>query len=297
MKRIQRVFGDVDALRYVDDRLDEERRAAFQLHLAGDPDLSSRVQLWTRQNEAIRQAYAGVQAEPVPLWLRLDQLTPDVDRSGLASSGPRLAQATARVAAPAPVRVASPRRSRSRTMAAALVVVLLGGLAIAVAWSVLPLSMGSGEAERAMVADAAVARGADAFRAYALDPTHPVELSAVDQPALEAWLGQRVGLPVHAPDLRTTGWTFLGGRITPGETGPAAFLLYDNGAGRRLGLTVARATVTGSSDATTGILPGGNSTLSWTSGALSYVVVAARDEGWMNWNAAELRTRVDAAAR
>ena len=30
MKRMQRVFGDLDALRFVDGRLDEERRAAFQ---------------------------------------------------------------------------------------------------------------------------------------------------------------------------------------------------------------------------------------------------------------------------
>ena len=79
MKRTQRVFGDIDALRYVDDRLDGDRRVAFERHLATDADQAGRVRVWARQNDVLRGAFVGVAAEPVPLWLRLDQLGLDKD--------------------------------------------------------------------------------------------------------------------------------------------------------------------------------------------------------------------------
>ena len=74
---MQRVFGDVDALRFVDNRLDDERRAAFMAHLHDDAEQAERVDNWSRQNDVIRAAFSGVANEPVPLWLRLGNLTPE----------------------------------------------------------------------------------------------------------------------------------------------------------------------------------------------------------------------------
>lgn len=292
MKRIQRVFGDIDALRYVDGRLDEDRRAAFRLHLAGDPQTAARVQLWARQNETLRGAFAGVAAEPVPLWLKLDQLAPAAGRAAPQPAGARTAVPVARVARLVPPGRDARRRGRVRALAAALVLAAAGGLAIAGARIVLPAS---GEAAQP-AADGPTLRAADAFQTFALDPTHPVELSATDQVALESWLTQRVGQPVRAPDLRGAGWTFLGGRAVPGEAGPAAFLVYDSGAGQRLGLYVARATASVAAGAVTRPARGGVSTLSWTSGTTAYVVATGRDEGWTRASAPALQARIEAAA-
>ncbi len=300
MKRVQRVFGDIDALRYVDDRLDEDRRTAFQRHLATDPDQSNRVQLWSRQNEALRGAFAGTAAEPVPLWLRLDQLTLERDEARADQPGSNgLASERAphpRVARFVPPPAEKRRGGRFRAVATAVVLVAAGGLAVVAARTLLPSPALTSEMRGTdMADDDPIARAVDAFHTFALDPTHPVEMTALDQPGLERWLSRRAGLPVRAPDLREQGWTLLGGRTTPGEAGPAAFLVYDGGDGRRLGLYVARASGTGRTGIETGSTPEG-STLSWTSGPASYVVVADKDESWMGWNASALKARIQAGS-
>ncbi len=288
MKRAPRVFSDIDALRYVDDRLDEDRRAAFRLHLAGEPDTAARVQLWARQNDMLRSAFAGVAAEPVPLWLRLDQLAPEPDRVPLQpvpALGP-VARVTKLPPARAPVR----RGGRMQVLAAALLLTAAGGLAIAASRALLPVPDEDGFTA---TAGEQTARAADAFRTFALDPTRPVELTATDRGALESWLSQRVGLPIRAPELRDAGWTLLGGRTTPGESGPAAFLVYDSGAGQRLGLYVSRATALTASGPATRSTPGGGSTLSWTSGPDAYVIATGRPESWTRRNAPLLEARVE----
>lgn len=291
MKRVQRVFGDIDALRYVDGRLNEDRRSAFQTHLAGDPDLSNRVQLWGRQNDALRSNFSGVSAEPVPLWLRLDQLGPEREGAGGGPSAP--GASVARLARFTPPNSAARPSGRLRAMAVAVFLVAVGGVSILAAHTLLPAPIAP--VDDGAVEDGSPARASDAFRAFALDPARPVELTAADQPALERWLSHRVGIPVRAPDLRDSGWTLLGGRVTPGDTGPAAFLVYDGGVGQRLGLYIAPAGMSAARDAVVAPMPDG-STLSWSSGAASYVVAAGKDQAWMTWNAAALKGKLQAVS-
>lgn len=288
MKRVQRVFGDVDALRYVDGRLDDDRRSAFQAHLAGDQDLSSRVQLWVRQNEALRGAFAG-ETETVPLWLRLDQLDPE--RGGPDARSDELRASSARLAPFAPAQAPERGTARPRMVAAAVALVALGGLSMLAARTVLFPALTL--ADDGPSEDRSAVRAREAYRVFALDPARPVEVGAADQPGLEHWLTRRVGTMIRTPDLRDLGWTLLGGRLTPGEAGPAAFLVYDDGTGQRLGLYVDHASEPARTGAVAAPVPGG-STLSWASGTAAYVVTAEKDEAWMTWNAAALKAKIDA---
>ena len=45
---------------------------------------------------------------------------------------------------------------------------------------------------------------------------------------MTAWLSMRLGRRVSAPLLQEYGYSFVGGRLLPGEAGPAAQFLYEN---------------------------------------------------------------------
>jgi anti-sigma factor RsiW len=83
------------------------------------------------------------------------------------------------------------------------------------------------------------ARRADiAYAVYAPERRHPVEVAAADEEHLIAWLSKRLNRPVSAPSLQEYGFTLVGGRLLPGEAGPAAQFMYENRAGGRLTLYV-----------------------------------------------------------
>jgi len=57
------------------------------------------------------------------------------------------------------------------------------------------------------------------------------------------WLSNRIDSPIDAPNLSASGFTFLGGRLLPGESGehahgPAAQLMYENASAERLTLYI-----------------------------------------------------------
>lgn len=73
---------------------------------------------------------------------------------------------------------------------------------------------------------------------YAPEVLHPVEVGAREETHLVAWLSKRLGAPVRAPQLADAGFELVGGRLLPGDTGPAAQFMYQDAAGRRLTLYV-----------------------------------------------------------
>jgi anti-sigma factor RsiW len=73
---------------------------------------------------------------------------------------------------------------------------------------------------------------------YSPEVLHPVEVRADDEAHLVHWLSKRLGAPVRAPHLRDSGYELVGGRLLPGETGPAAQFMYQDATGRRLTLYV-----------------------------------------------------------
>jgi len=217
------------ALAYADDCLAPDERRAFERRMAADPALAARIEQWRRQNEAIRQAFADValaeSAAPatatVPPPLRRDfgrrrQSPFDADATGrsLARSG----------APPQPGEIArpAPRRRLPRRGFA------LFAAAFALVWSAAP-------APRDASADLASA-AFSAFRTFA-DGGAP-EFATTETAALETWLRGRLGGWLALPDLGAAGLTLVGGRVISGAEGPAAFALYRDRAGARVGLTV-----------------------------------------------------------
>jgi len=76
---------------------------------------------------------------------------------------------------------------------------------------------------------------------YSPEVLHPVEVSAKEEAHLVNWLSKRLGAPVRAPDLASNGFELIGGRLLPGESGPAAQFMYQNARGSRLTLYVRQA--------------------------------------------------------
>lgn len=75
---------------------------------------------------------------------------------------------------------------------------------------------------------------------YSPEERHPVEVEAQHADHLVAWLSKRLGHELHAPDFKNQGFELLGGRLLPGETGPVAQFMYQDGLNRRITLYVRR---------------------------------------------------------
>ena len=53
---------------------------------------------------------------------------------------------------------------------------------------------------------------------YAADVNRPVEVWAPEEKRLVTWLSKRLGFPVNAPDLNSTGFALVGGRLVAGPS-------------------------------------------------------------------------------
>lgn len=81
-------------------------------------------------------------------------------------------------------------------------------------------------------------RAAVAHIVYSPEVRHPVEVGADQEAHLIAWLSKRLGAPLKVPHLGGLGYALVGGRLLPGERGPVAQFMYQDGRGARLTLYV-----------------------------------------------------------
>jgi anti-sigma factor RsiW len=81
-------------------------------------------------------------------------------------------------------------------------------------------------------------RAAIAHVVYSPEVRHPVEVPADQEAHLVAWLSKRLGTPLKVPHLGDLGYTLVGGRLLPGDRGPVAQFMYQEGKGQRLTLYV-----------------------------------------------------------
>jgi anti-sigma factor RsiW len=112
----------------------------------------------------------------------------------------------------------------------------------------------------------------DAHRLYVVEVRHPVEVAGSERAHLTQWLTRRCGWKVHAPELESAGLKLVGGRLLPGSTGPASFMMYESASGERFTLYTAK------SDAEATQMryaaEGKESTLFWADDGVVYVVVS-----------------------
>ena len=292
-------FDEGDLNGFVDGRLEASRAAALSDSLATDRDARARMDGWKRQNDSLRTMFASVLFEPVPLRLLPTSVVPP------KAVSPCRASAT------------EPKRERtgpsaSDRPAGVVATTMLGVALVAFAAGAL-VSFGTDDfglspRARAMspVEDADAlkeertftARATETHSAFLSDLVRPVELTAADEPRLLRWLQHSLSGALRIPNLQSEGWTLIGGRVVPGQHGPAGFLVYGNGTDK-LGLYVAR---------TLG-LPGGGlklsesegidapSIASWTEGPFSYALTTSRTIEWLGRNAEPLRNAIGVQLR
>lgn len=209
---------------FVDGELSEERRREVAHWLADQPEAAARVAAWRSQNEAIRRLFPAASAFRPQATVRAPEPADETIRETDFHVETQRRRA----------------RGPSVTFAMLVAVALIAGAGI-----MLMREAVSGRGVDAIpfvpAAQEAMAgigpRAVAAFRAYADDAVHAVEVAGTD-PALAGWLKARTGL-ARTPDI--AGARLVGARVIPGAIQPAAFLLYETGERARLSLVAERA--------------------------------------------------------
>src|SRR5438045_3949234 len=187
---------------YVDNELPAERRGDVEAWLAGHPDDAARVQSWRAMAEALHARYDSVVDEAVPKRLEIERL------------------------------VQQPRKWIYGAVAATLAAFIVGG---GTGW------MARGATAAPSAFQSFTVDALDAHRLYVVEVRHPVEVPGSERDHLQTWLTKRCGWDVRAPELGATGLKLVGGRLLPGPTGPASFLMYESASGERFTIYTARA--------------------------------------------------------
>jgi len=185
---------DLHAL--VDEQLDAQRRAEVEAWLADNPAEAARVAEWRTHRDILRTLLDPILDEPLP------QRLIDVGKGASWLAAWKLP-------------------------AAAIAILVLG---LAGGWLARGLLESPSDRAMAQLPE----RAATAYRVFAVEVRHPVEVAASDQDHLVTWLTRRMGHRVSAPDLRAQGYTLVGGRLLAGRTGPACQLMYEDRSGKRI---------------------------------------------------------------
>jgi anti-sigma factor RsiW len=196
--------GDDELMAYVDGRLPPDRTEAVASYLATHPEIRERLRQYAEQRQALLAAFGERNAGPIPTRLRLTRLIAERQRR---------------------------RRRRFAEIAAAICLITLGGVG---GWTARELILQQASPGSVLAAGTIMADALAAHRTFAVEVRHPVEVDAAQEAHLVQWLSKRLGRPLVVPDLSATGYRLMGGRLLPAGSGPAAQLMYENGAGDRL---------------------------------------------------------------
>lgn len=199
MSDLGRPITEEELHAYVDNRLEPVRLAAILRYLQEHPDVAERVAAYRAQREALRAAFGGVAAEPIPPRLDLQRLIQE-----------RLAR----------------RRAPWRVAAS---VVLAFGVGGAGGWF-LHVGLQPATSSLTLLTQEAVANHV----VYTADRRSPTELGAEQRDDLARWVSNRLNHKVAPPDLSADGYHYMGGRLAATSDGPAGLFMYDDAQGVRL---------------------------------------------------------------
>ena len=183
---------------YLDGELPRAREAEVAAYIASSPELAERLGAYRQNDQALRAHFDPVMDEAVP------------------------------------ARLAPRRHPGLRWLMRYAAVACWVGLGAIGGWF---LHRSTG-AEHAPHAPGWAIRAAVAHAVYSPEVRHPVEVGADQEEHLIAWLSKRLAAPVRIPKLNALGYSLVGGRLLPGEQGPAAQFMYQDGQGQRLTLYV-----------------------------------------------------------
>jgi anti-sigma factor RsiW len=232
--------------RYVDGELSAPERSEAETRLLNDPALAREARRLEAENAALRA------------------MAPAPDRQHLAALN-------------ATVRAARAERSAPLRIAA---MVALFAVGIGTGWGVAGQKYARDLAAVTSDATRFVAAAAAAHRLYSVEVLHPVEVTAGEKDHLNAWLSNRLGGPIAAPELSGSDYRLVGGRLLPEADNAAAQFMYEDGSGERMTLFVTAEPGSGASGLRFQDAPGGITTVTWQDGTWRYALVgeASRSE-------------------
>lgn len=111
-----------------------------------------------------------------------------------------------------------------------------------------------------------------AHAVYSPEVRHPVEVGADQEAHLVRWLSKRLGASLKIPQLSALGYSLVGGRLLPGERGPAAQFMYQDIKGQRLTLYVRTSSDARAPTAFRFARENGVSVFYWIDGRLGYAL-------------------------
>ena len=195
----RRPIAEDDLHGYVDGALEPERKAEVADYLREHPDVARRVAAFSGQRDLLREALAPIAESPLPPQLNLSRIIEN------------------RARRPSVMRWAA---------IAAMLLLSIGGVG---GWAM----RGALQAEPGGLV--ALAEEATAsYSVYAPDRVRPVEVRASETAQLVEWVSDRLHRPVKVPDLTTSGYRLMGGRLVATSHGPAAMFMYDDDRGSRI---------------------------------------------------------------
>lgn len=230
---------ETDLQAYVDGVLPAQRRAEVAEYLAQHEDAAQRVAEYRLLNERLRDGYDALLTEAVPARLQ-----------------PRKSRAPA-------------RPWYRYAVAAALM--LVSGTA---GWHLHGLTAGSAVQGTQIARVAAVAHAV-----YSPEVRHPVEVGADQEAHLVRWLSKRLGANLKIPHLAPQGYSLVGGRLLPGDRGPAAQFMYQDARGQRLTLYVRVSSDVRAPTAFRFAQENGVGVFYWLDGRLGYALSGETDRG------------------
>jgi anti-sigma factor RsiW len=120
-----------------------------------------------------------------------------------------------------------------------------------------------------------------AHQTYVPEVVHPVEVTSDQEQHLRTWLSKRLGTPIRVPVLRRDGYDLVGGRLLPGNPGPAAQFMYQDGQGNRLTLYLLAAPATRRDSSFRYVQSGNLWICTWVGESIDFVLTAEVDRDRM----------------
>ncbi len=246
---------------FVDRRLDPRRQAEVVAYLETHPEIAKRIEGYAKQRDQLRHLLLPIADEPIPPELNVRRLAELRER-----------------------------RSRSNWWAAAAAaVIVLPCLGGAGGW------MLRGMSEPPLQGVASLAQeAADNYAVYSPDRLHPVELRAAASNELVDWVSQRLGRRVEVPNLETSGYRFMGGRVVATPHGPAALYMYDNDHGVRL-VMLSRPMAVDQGAPMRPVSQGDVSGFAWAAKGMGYSLVGPTNSETLHPVADEVRRQIGGA--
>ena len=287
-----RPVTDADVIAYLDGELDDARVHDVERSLAADPVVAAQTDTWRRQNDMVRAAFGRIAVEPLPTALSGQRRDHGRPVAGPLPPGP----APIRLTVADRSRVQRLRRQRqTRTIAATVMAFVSGGVVAVTASSLIstapqllvqtvPLTPpGFPDSARRMAL-----RALETHATFIGRHAPPPDITAADRAKLADLLVDVLHVDADAPDLTREGFKLVGARLTPGEQGPASWVLYQDDSGDRVSLFLTRLVAAESTPRYEEDFRSG--TIFWTAAGYGVAVTGPRDRDRLSRIATLVRT-------